>query len=63
MANVTKRGDAYRIRVSNGYDINGKQIFKSKTIKPPPNPTPKQLQKHIDEAVLDFERQVKLGGA
>jgi hypothetical protein len=26
MANVTKRGDTYRIKVSCGYDVNGKQV-------------------------------------
>ena len=26
MATIEKRGESYRIIVSNGYDINGKQI-------------------------------------
>lgn len=34
MANIEKRGDSYRITVSAGYDINGKQIKKYMTFKP-----------------------------
>ena len=31
MANITKRGDTFRIKVSCGYDVNGKQVIKSMT--------------------------------
>ena len=34
MANVSKRGDSYRIKVSCGYDVNGKQVVQTKTWKP-----------------------------
>ena len=33
MANITKRGNSYSIRVSAGYDASGKQIMKSMTWK------------------------------
>lgn len=31
MATISKRGAGYRIKVSLGYDMNGKQIIKSTT--------------------------------
>ncbi len=61
MASITKRGDNYRIRVSIGRDINGKQLFKSTTFRPDPALTEKQTQKALQEFVIDFERQVKSG--
>ena len=33
MATIEKRGESYRIIVSNGYDINGKQILEAMEIK------------------------------
>ena len=33
MATIEKRGESYRIIVSNGYDINGKQIRADKKAK------------------------------
>lgn len=35
MASIRKRGNSYQIRASAGYDINGKQITKTKTFRPP----------------------------
>ena len=35
MATITKRGETFRIKVSLGYDANGKQIVKSTTFTPP----------------------------
>jgi len=61
MAHIVKRGKSYTVRVSCGYDINGKQIFKNKTFRPPEGLTAKQEKKALDEFVLDFERQAKLG--
>ena len=43
MPTIQKRGDTYRIRVSAGYDSNGKQLMKSMTWKPAPGMTPKQI--------------------
>lgn len=61
MSTVTKRGDTYRIRVSAGYDINGKQIMKSMTWKPEPGMTKKQIEKELDRQRVLFEESVQGG--
>ena len=61
MPNITKRGDAYRIRVSNGRDASGKQIIETATFHPDPERTEKQNQKALQQFALDFERKVKSG--
>ena len=45
MAYIEKRGDAYKIRVSCGYDTNGKQVRQSFTWRPPENMTARQIEK------------------
>ena len=45
MANITKRKNSYSIRVSCGYDVNGKQIFQSMTWTPAEGMTAKQIEK------------------
>ena len=37
MANIRKRSNGYQIRVSCGYDRNGKQVTRTKTWKPDGN--------------------------
>ena len=61
MPNITKRGDTYRIRVSNGRDASGKQIIETATFHPDPERTEKQNQKALQQFALDFERKVKSG--
>lgn len=61
MASITKRGNSYRIRVSNGRDSSGNQIIESTTFTPDPAKTAKQNEKALNEFVLDFERKVKSG--
>ncbi len=65
MANITKlerkKGIAYRIRASVGYDINGKQISKAMYWTPEPGMTEKQIQKELTRIAVDFERQVENG--
>lgn len=61
MANVTKRGDTYRIRVLQGRTPSGQQIFKSTTFTPDPNKTDKQNKKALERFVIDFETRVKDG--
>lgn len=56
MATITKRGTDYRIKVSCGYDMNGKQIIKSTTFSPPPQVTEKRAEKLAREYAYDFER-------
>lgn len=59
MATITKRGDAFRIKVSLGYDENKKQIVKSTTFAPPKGTTPKKAQKLAEEYAFEFERHCK----
>ena len=59
MATITKRGNSYRIRVSHGYDYNGKQIISSMNWTPDPTLTPKQAEKEVKKIALSFEQKVK----
>ena len=62
MATITKRGDSYRIRVSDGYDIHGKQKMRSMTWTPEPGMTPRLLEKELNrQAVLFEESQAARG--
>ena len=60
MANIEKRSEnTYRIIVSNGYDINGKKIRKSTTVKLDKNLTEKQKIKELQKLAVLFENKVK----
>lgn len=61
MANITKRGNTYRIRVSNGRKADGTQIMETTTFIPDPAKTDKQNQKALEVFVVKFEEQVKNG--
>ena len=61
MATITKRGDSYRIKVSCGYDVNGKQVVQTKTWKPPENLTERQIKKELDRQAVMFEEECKRG--
>lgn len=61
MATVRKRGNAYQIRVSVGYDSAGRQLEKSTTWKPPRGMTEKQIQKELERQKVLFEEQCKSG--
>ena len=61
MATVEKRGNTYRITVSNGYDVTGKQIREKTTFTPDENMTVKQQKKALDDFIYDFEKRVKSG--
>ena len=61
MANIRKRGDAYQIRVSNGYDVRGKQIVKSKTWKPAPGMSKRQIENEPNRQAVLFEEEVTIG--
>lgn len=63
MATVQKRGESYRITVSNGYGIGGKQLRKSMTWAPAPGMTDKQIEKELDRQTVLFEERVKSGSA
>ena len=61
MATITKRGDSYRIKVSCGYDVNGKQVIQSKTWRPPENLTARQIKKELDRQAVLFEEECSRG--
>ncbi len=59
LANITKRGNTFRIRVFVGYDMNGKQLVKSTTFTPPVGETEKKAEKLAQEYAFEFERHCK----
>lgn len=61
MATIQKRGSSFRIRVSNGYDSSGKQLFEGMTWKPPHNMTDRQIEKELNRIAVKFEESVKSG--
>lgn len=67
MATITKRGDAYAIRVSVGYDAQGRHKQVNTTYKPDPftkTGRPKKesvIQKEVEAFAHDFERRVRAG--
>ena len=50
MATITKRGDTYRITVSCGYDLNGKQIRRTMTWTPEPGMTRRQTRSNTSRS-------------
>ena len=59
MANISKRGNTFRIRVYVGTDMNGKKIMKSTTFVPPENISPKKAEKLAQEYAFQYERQCR----
>ncbi|MBR4320022.1 MAG: site-specific integrase [Oscillospiraceae bacterium] len=59
MANITKRGNTFRIRVFVGTDTNGKKLMKSTTFTPPDGVTPKKAEKLAQEYAFEFEKHCK----
>lgn len=55
MANIRKRGNAYQIRVSVGYDALGRQVVRSMTWKPKPGMSEKQIAAELNRQVVIFE--------
>ncbi|MCM1227194.1 MAG: site-specific integrase [Clostridium sp.] len=56
MASIRKKNNSYEIRVSCGYDVNGKQKFQQMTWRPEPGMTAKQIEKELNrQAVLSEE--------
>lgn len=60
MAEITKRGDTYKIAVSLGYDENQKRIREVATFTPTAT-TPKAIEKEVAEFARDFEKRVRDG--
>lgn len=61
MATITKRGETYKITVSCGYDMAGKQIRKNLTWKPAPGMTAKQIEKEVERQKVLFEEKCRTG--
>ena len=61
MANITKRGGSYSIRVSAGYDTSGKQIVKTMTWKPPIGMSERKAEKEVQREAVLFEEKVRNG--
>ena len=61
MATVKRRGLSYSIRVSCGYDVNGKQIIKSMTWKPQPDMSAAQAEKEAQRQAVLFEEKCRTG--
>ena len=57
MANILQRGDSYRIKVSMGRDVNGKQILKYANFTPDASLTPKKKQKAVEAFAAEFEKK------
>ena len=47
MATIRKRGKTYQIRVSTGYDALYRQVVRTKTWKPKPGMSDKQIDKVV----------------
>lgn len=61
MATIKKRGSSYLIRVSCGYDVNGKHKEKSMTWKPEEGMTQRQIEKELNRQAVMFEESVNHG--
>ena len=61
MATIEKRGGSYRITVSCGQDINGRNIRKRMTWTPKQGMTERQIEKELNKQAVLFEDQVKCG--
>lgn len=61
MATIQKRGKGYRITVSCGYDLNGRQIRRTRTWTPAPDMTARQIQKELGRQTVLFEEQCHSG--
>jgi hypothetical protein len=59
MATITKRGTAFRITVSLGYDEHYKQIRKTLTYTPPVGTAAQKARKLAEEQAVLFEQRVR----
>lgn len=65
MANIRKiegkNGISYKITVTRGRDLEGKQIRHYMTWTPPHKMTERQMQKAVEVAAMEFEKSIALG--
>lgn len=59
MATVKKQGTGFKITVSKGYDINGKQLREHMTWTPEPHMTERQIKKELERQKVLFEEQIR----
>lgn len=57
MPSIEKRGETYRIMVSLGYNMEGKQIRKTTTYKPPKNVSENKAEKLATAFAYEFEKK------
>lgn len=63
MAYIQKKTNAkgeavYKIKVSCGYNSDGKQITRTKTYKPDPKMTARQIEKEVNKQAVLFEQEI-----
>lgn len=61
MASIRKKKNSYEIRVSCGYDVNGKQKFQQMTWRPDEGMTPKQIEREVNKQAVLFEEKCLKG--
>lgn len=65
MANIRKiegkNGVSYKITVFSGTDTQGRQVRHYRTWKPESGMTARQIEKAVQRAAVDFERELELG--
>ena len=61
MASIRKKKNSYEIRVSCGYDVNGKQKFQQMTWRSEEGMTPKQIEKELKRQTVLFEESCMKG--
>lgn len=61
MATIEKRGESYKVIVSCGYDLDGKQLRRRMVWKPEPGMTKRQIQKELDRQAVLFEEKCRNG--
>ena len=56
-----KNGVTFKITVTQGRDMHGKQVRHYKTWTPAPGMTERQMQKAVQKAAIEFEQSIELG--
>lgn len=57
MASIAKRGKGYSIRVSCGFDGDGKRIIKTMTYKPPADLPAREVERLVNKTAIEFEER------
>lgn len=63
MATLVRRGNKYRIRVYVGYDVNGKQLERTRTWAVPEGWSDKRAEKEAQRQAAIFEEEVRQGAS